>query len=237
MTSPRPGPARRALATALVLAVTATPALVACSADDDPGGPRDGRGGQARDGSGSGAAPVRTRVQVGEVVGGLGPVKRRRVATGVARAVDRWWDAAFIDGSYPRRRYGRAFPGFTAGAGARARRDLDQMTSHRIGERVERVTAVRRRVVVDILATRQTARAVTARTTLDYRTRGEARRLLRVHGRLFLVYRDGWRIFGYDVTQGPKPVTAPEKQSDKQPDDQSGKKPGTQPGKKRRTRP
>lgn len=229
MTSPRPGPARRALATALVLAVTATPALVACSGDDDPGASRDGRGGQARDGSGRGAATVRTRVQVGEVVGGLGPLKRRRVATGVARAVDRWWDAAFIDGAYPRRRYGRAFPGFTAGAGTRARRDLDQMTSHRIGERVDRVSAVRRRVVVDILATRQTARAVTARTTLDYRTRGEARRLLRVQGRLFLVYRDGWRIFGYDVTQGPKPVTAPDKQTDKR----TGKKTG----KKRRPRP
>lgn len=214
MTSPRPAPARRALATALVLAVTTAPGLVACSGDDGPEASGERRGGQARDGSDLGST-VRTRVEVGEVVGGLGPVKRRRVATGVARAVDRWWDAAFVDGSYPRRRYGRAFPGFTAGAGSQARRDLDQMTSHRIGERVDRVTAVRRRVVVDILATRLTARAVTARTTLDYRTRGDARRLWRVQGRLFLVYRDGWKIFGYDVAQGPKPVTAPAQRSDK----------------------
>lgn len=143
------------------------------------------------------------------MVGALGPVKRRRVATGVGRTVDRWWDAAFVDATYPRRRYRSVFPGFTPGAAQAARRDLDRMTSHRLGERIDTLTPVRRRVVVDILATKETARGVTARTTLDYRTSGEVERQVRVSARLFMLYREGWKIFGYDVLQGPKPTTGP----------------------------
>ena len=77
------------------------------------------------------------------------------------------------------------------------------MTSHRLGERIDTLTPVRRRVVVDILATKETARGVTARTTLDYRTSGEVERQVRVSARLFMLYREGWKIFGYDVLQGP----------------------------------
>lgn len=208
MTSAPPGGARRALATGLVVALTATPALSACTGDPDERRP----GRDASDRSAGTDRPVRsvrTNVEVGEVVGALGPLKRRRVATGVGRTVDRWWDAAFVDADYPRRRYRGVFPGFTPGAAQAARRDLDRMTSHRLGRRIDALVPVRRRVVVDILATRETARAVTARTTLDYRTRGEVTRQVRVSARLFMVYREGWRIFGYDVLQGPKPVTGP----------------------------
>lgn len=209
MTSAPPGRARRAVATGLVAALAATPVLVACT-DDGPGAQRPGRGGGDRSAeAGAAARTVRTNVEVGEVVGGLGPLKRRRVATGVGRAVDRWWDAAFVDAAYPRRRYRDVFPGFTPGAARAARRDLDRMTSHRLGERIDALVPVRRRVVVDILATRETARAVTARTTLDYRTRGEVTRQVRVSARLFMLYREGWKVFGYDVLQGPKPVTGP----------------------------
>lgn len=208
MTSPHPGRPRRALVTGLVVVLTATPALVACTGEEPGGGPRAGSRSEA-DGDPGGARRVRTHVEVGEVVGALGPVKRRRVATGVGRAVDRWWDAAFVDATYPRRRYRSVFPGFTPGAAQAARRDLDRMTSHRLGERIDTLTPVRRRVVVDILATKETARGVTARTTLDYRTSGEVERQVRVSARLFMLYREGWKIFGYDVLQGPKPTTGP----------------------------
>ena len=208
MTSPHPGGPRRALVTGLVVVLTATPALVACTGGDAGSGP--GAGSRSEAGSDAGGARrVRTNVEVGEVVGALGPVKRRRVATGVGRAVDRWWDAAFVDATYPRRRYRSVFPGFTPGAAQAARRDLDRMTSHRLGERIDTLTPVRRRVVVDILATKETARGVTARTTLDYRTSGEVERQVRVSARLFMLYREGWKIFGYDVLQGPKPTTGP----------------------------
>lgn len=208
MTSPHPGGPRRALVTGLVVVLTATPALVACTGGEPGGGPRAGSRSEAG-GDPGGARRVRTNVEVGEVVGALGPVKRRRVATGVGRAVDRWWDAAFVDATYPRRRYRSVFPGFTPGAAQAARRDLDRMTSHRLGERIDTLTPVRRRVVVDILATKETARGVTARTTLDYRTSGEVERQVRVSARLFMLYREGWKIFGYDVLQGPKPTTGP----------------------------
>lgn len=208
MTSPHPGGPRRALVTGLVVVLTATPALVACTGGEPGGGPRAGSRSEAG-GDPGGARRVRTNVEVGEVVGALGPVNRRRVATGVGRAVDRWWDAAFVDATYPRRRYRSVFPGFTPGAAQAARRDLDRMTSHRLGERIDTLTPVRRRVVVDILATKETARGVTARTTLDYRTSGEVERQVRVSARLFMLYREGWKIFGYDVLQGPKPTTGP----------------------------
>lgn len=219
MMSPPPGAARRALATGLVVALTATPVLVACTADE-PDAQRSARGADDSSVAPDASAPrlrptLRTNVEVGEVAGALGPLKRRRVATGVGRAVDRWWDAAFVDASYPRRRYRAVFPGFTSGAAQAARRDLDRMTSHRLGQRIESLTPVRRRVVVDILATGETARAVTARTTLDYRTRGEVERQVRVSARLFMLYREGWKIFGYDVLQGPKPVTGPRGDQDR----------------------
>ena len=211
MPSPHPGGPRRTLMTGLVVVLTATPGLVACTGEE----PRsEGPGPDASSRPGTGGEPrparrVRTDVAVGEVVGALGPVKRRRVATGVGRAVDRWWDAAFVDATYPRRRYRSVFPGFTPGAAQAARRDLDRMTSHRLGERIDALIPVRRRVVVDILATQETARGVTARTTLDYRTSGEVERRVRVSARLFMLYREGWRIFGYDVLQGPKPTSGP----------------------------
>ncbi|MEN8708364.1 MAG: hypothetical protein ABF306_19720, partial [Nocardioides marinisabuli] len=129
--------------------------------------------------------------------------------TGVGGAVAGWWDAAFGDAASPRRRSREVCPGYTRGGARAARRDLDRMTSHRLGERIDALVPVRRRVVVDILATRETARAVTARTTLDYRTRGEVTRQVRVSARLFMLYREGWKVFGYDVLQGPKPVTGP----------------------------
>ena len=211
MPSPHPGGPRRTLMTGLVVVLTATPGLVACTGEE-PRSEGPGPAASSRPGTGGEPRParrVRTDVAVGEVVGALGPVKRRRVATGVGRAVDRWWDAAFVDATYPRRRYRSVFPGFTPGAAQAARRDLDRMTSHRLGERIDALTPVRRRVVVDILATQETARGVTARTTLDYRTSGEVERRVRVSARLFMLYREGWRIFGYDVLQGPKPTSGP----------------------------
>ncbi len=142
MPSPHPGGPRRTLMTGLVVVLTATPGLVACTGEE-PRSEGSGPAASSRPGTGGEPRParrVRTHVAVGEVVGALGPVKRRRVATGVGRAVDRWWDAAFVDATYPRRRYRSVFPGFTPGAAQAARRDLDRMTSHRLGERIDALT-------------------------------------------------------------------------------------------------
>ena len=39
----------------------------------------------------------------------------------VGKVVDRWWDAAYLGGGYPRSSFPSAFPGFTDGAEKRAR--------------------------------------------------------------------------------------------------------------------
>ncbi|MEE3127054.1 MAG: hypothetical protein VX494_07555, partial [Actinomycetota bacterium] len=43
----------------------------------------------------------------------------------------------------------------------------------------------------------------TARTRMDYRTTGEVEKRIRVQGRLLLTFDRGWKVFGFDVTQGP----------------------------------
>ena len=59
---------------------------------------------------------IDTRVEVGEVAGKLAKGPARDVAADVAEVVDRWLDAAYVGGDYPRSDFGDAFPGFTKGA-------------------------------------------------------------------------------------------------------------------------
>ena len=64
-------------------------------------------------------------------------------------------------------------------------------------------------MAVDLLATGGRARAATARVVLRFETRSldqtDPGRRVTVRGRLFLLpTARGWRIFGYDVTQGRK---------------------------------
>lgn len=191
---------RRALASALAT-VAALAVLTGCSGDDEPGD-EPGDGGSAAGGQGSVEA-VRTVVVPGKRVGLLAPKRHEEVAERVAAVVDGWWDAAFVDADYPRTRYQGSFPGFTRTAAAQAWQQRDLTTSARLGERIEDLVPLRRRVAVDVLATRQVPRAATARVRMDYRTRGEVERRIRVQGRLLLTYDRGWRVFGFDLTQGP----------------------------------
>ena len=157
-------------------------------------------------GTDASAPRVRTEVVVGTVVGRLPGPRRRTVAAKVARVVDGWWDAAFVERDYPSTRYGDAFPGFTRGARQAAQQQRALMSTVRIGERIDGVRALRRRVSVDVLATGGSARAVTARTRMDFVTSGRVERRIRVQGRLRMIWQDGgWKVFAFDVTQGPKP--------------------------------
>ena len=147
---------------------------------------------------------MRTVVVPGQRVGQLPPQRHRQVARRVAAVVDGWWDAAFVRADYPRRRYQGSFPGFTRTAAAQAWRQRDLMTSARLGPRIDALVPLRRRVAVDVLSTRQVPRGATARVRMDFRTTGEVQRRIRVQGRLALTYlRGGWRVFAFDVTQGP----------------------------------
>ena len=149
--------------------------------------------------------PVRTTTRIHRVFGRLPDARRKVVRRQVGAVVDRWWEAAYLGGTYPRRSFPSAFPGFTAGAEKRARSNKALLTNMGVGPRVDSVTAKHRALTLDILATDRRARAVTARVVLRFETRGKRIGTTVVRGRLFLTRSQGaWRIFGYDVSKGAR---------------------------------
>lgn len=145
---------------------------------------------------------VRTKVRVGQVTGKVTKRRSKRLVKEIAGVTDKWLDAAYVSGDYPRTNFTNAFPGFTTGATRTARGDRDLMTNADLGKRIAGVKVKRRLVTVDLLAVGGRARAATARVRLAFTTRGVTRRV-RVTGRLFLTQKNGrWRIFGYDVAKG-----------------------------------
>lgn len=195
-------------------------ALVAggCSSDGPSERPESGTTETAAATSVSGPAPLTTRAEVGTVVGRLPGDRRQVVRRQVTEVLDRWWDAAYVGGAYPRTDFDR-FPGFTPGAARRATYDRDLMSNADIGERVRSVTPLMRKARLDLLSVDRRVRSVTARFDLRLRVAladqeadgvadegGEVAtrsRRLQVRGRAFLTRQPaGWRIFGYDVTKG-----------------------------------
>ena len=70
---------------------------------------------------------------------------------------------------------------------------------------IDSVTARKRTVTLDILATDRQARAVTAQFVLRFDTTGQKTGATTVRGRLFLTRKRGaWRVFGYDVAKGAR---------------------------------
>jgi hypothetical protein len=142
-------------------------------------------------------------VRYGAVTGRLPHAARQRLAARITRVVDAWTAAAYLDGPYPRRHFGRAFPGFSLGARKQAHRDRRLMSNQDIGGRIDGVVARRRGIVLDALAGRKHAVGVTALVYLRFHTTGRLKRDVRVQGRLYLTpTTHGWQVFGYDMTKG-----------------------------------
>lgn len=150
--------------------------------------------------------PEPTRTGIHRVFGRLPDARRKVVRRQVGKLVDRWWDAAYLGGAYPRSSFPSAFPGFTAGAEKRARSDKALLTNLAHGPRIDSVTAKHRSITLDILAAGKRARSVTAHVVLRFETTGEKTGTTVVRGRLFLTRnkRGAWRIFGYDVAKGAR---------------------------------
>jgi len=145
---------------------------------------------------------MRTSASLGRVTGRLAARKRKRLVPDISEVVDRWLDAAYVGGDYPRATFKDSFPGFTRGATRSARTDKALLSNADIGPRITGVTVTRRTVRVDLLAVEGRARAATVRVRLGFTTSG-VRREFRVTGRVFLSQHDGrWKIFGYDVAKG-----------------------------------
>ena len=149
--------------------------------------------------------PVSTRTRIHRVYGRLPDARRKDVRRDVARLIDRWWEASYLGGTYPRTDFPDAFPGFTRGAERLARADKALLTNMTGGSRIESVTPRKRAITLDIMAVGTQARSVTARFLLRFATTGAKQATTTVRGRLFLTRQRGpWRVFGYDVAKGSR---------------------------------
>lgn len=192
----RPG---RSVASGLCV-VLALALVSGCSGGAEPEPSADPSSVTAEPTSTRGAAP--TRVRMGHVLGRLPAARREALRGQIVEVVDAWWEASFLGGDYPRSSFPSAFPGFTKGAEARARRDKHLMSNRELGPRIDSVVAVRRRVTLDVVSVDRRPRSVTARFVLAFETTGEEAGTTTVRGRLFLTRPQGqWQVFGYDVSR------------------------------------
>lgn len=196
---------RRARGAALVLVL----ALFAsgCSSDDEGDDPTE-----------KGRAPgleeprVALVAKVGKVTGKLPPKRRTQAVSTVGRTVDKWFEAAWVGGDFPRRSMKGSWPGFTRDLATQARRDRTLTSNAQLAGRIDEVTVVRRTVKVDLLGASKRAVGATARFRLVFDTDGDARRRVTVTGRLTLSPVKGtWRIFEYDVARSARAVPASRK--------------------------
>lgn len=219
MSTSKPRGTRSRLA---ALATAAALALTGCSGEEPSPAEEAEPSASLLEPSGAPTFEVEPVTTSGTIVGRLPRTKRAQVERAVSRVVVRWLGAAYLRGDYPRRRVGNAFPGFTPGARAAARRDAGLMTNQRIARRTETVTPTAVRVEVDLLAVHKRAVSATAHVLLRFRAEGRTVRAHRVQGRLLLTRGDGgWQVFAYDVARSHDGGPARGKQ-DKQ--DKRGKK-------------
>ena len=152
---------------------------------------------------------VKIRARVATVAGELPRQRRRAVARDVGRVVDRWFEAAYVGGDYPRSNFRHAWPGFTVGARDLARRERKLTSNAVLGARTDSVRAIAKDVRVDVFSPKRKPAGATARFRLVFRTAGDAERRVRVSGRLVLTRVKGtWRVFGFDVQRSAIPVGA-----------------------------
>ena len=197
MNQPTRRPFRGAVAT-VALVLTASGLASGCSGDDDPEP-------KSSPSSSSAATPagVTTAVTIGKLTGGLPAAARAEVAADVQKVVDGWFEAAYLGGDYPRSDFSQAWPGFTAGARAQARRDAALTSNSDLGPKIDGVEPVKRVLRLEVLSSRKKPVGVTARVILRFRTTGTVAEDVRVAGRLYLTpVEDGGRVFGYDITKG-----------------------------------
>jgi len=148
------------------------------------------------------AFQIETTTTIGRVVGRFPKKSQKQLSKNITPVVQRWFNAAYVGGDYPRKDFHDAFPGFTAGARSEARRDIKLMSNDGIGDKISGVTPKTSQIALDVLAVHKNAVAVTARFRLGFRTEGDLARRVGVRGRLLLTRaKDGWRIFAYHVAK------------------------------------
>ncbi len=191
-----------------------------CTGDD---GGDDASDPSSSPGTGQSAPEVKIRARVGTLAGELPRKRRQVVARDVGRVVDRWFEAAYLGGDYPRVGFKNAWRGFTPGAHALARRDRRLTSNAQLSERIDGVRAISKLVRVDVFSPKRKPAGATARFRLVFRTTGHAERRVLVTGRLLLTkVRERWKVFGFDVRKSAVPIGADrDKKKDKKKGDKS----------------
>lgn len=200
-------PARSALRRRVTTAVVAV--TLALSAASCTGGEKNADAPSPEGETGEQSDPQAPLVALpGKVSGTLAPAKRKQVASTIGTVVDRWFQAAYLGGDYPRTTFPKAFPGFTPGLSKQAAGNKALMSNAAIGNRIEAVVARKRLVLVDLLAPGGKVAGATVRFKLWFDTTGSFERRTVVKGTLSLsrTPKGGYQIFGYDVDRAALPV-------------------------------
>lgn len=155
--------------------------------------------------------PVPLKVQVTRVSGTLKRADRAPLEHNVGQVIGGYFDAAFLDGDYPRSNFDDAFATFSTGAANKARADRDLLTNRTLGPTTESVIPKTQEAYLSVFAPNTVAAGVTARVRLRFvanRGDNQAARLVTMTGRLLLTRKKsgGWQIFGYDVAQSSVPA-------------------------------
>ena len=135
--------------------------------------------------------PIATQTRIHRVYGRLPGARRKAVRRDVARVVDRWWEAAYLGGTYPRTDLPGRVPRLHPRGHAPRACDTALMTNQTGGSRIESVTPLMRKVRLDLLAVGRRARSVTARFDLRFATTRAPSRAPRCAAALFLTRRTG----------------------------------------------
>jgi hypothetical protein len=197
---------RRRPTTVLAAILTSAICLTSCSSDNDEKPPASAGSPSADAGSQATEAP---QAKVATVTGRLAPDGRDALAAAVGRVVDDWFEKAYL-GDFPRSDFSTAFAGFTAGAAARAQRNLDLMSNAAISDRIDHAKATDRTVSLDVLAVRHRPVGVTATVDLAFETTGAVAGPQRVTGTLDLTPDgSGWKVFGFEITRTPAGPATP----------------------------
>jgi len=177
------------------VATVAALALGGCSGEgdgDDPSG-----------GSGTGGEhAVETDATLGKVRGGLDEAQAEEVLSAVTEVIDGWIDGGY-GGDYPRADFASAFGAFTGDARELALARAAVMSNADLGAGLERAEVTRRSVSVDVLAADGRPAGATAHVVVTVELAGDVERTDQISGRLLLTPgKQGWRVFGFDVSRG-----------------------------------
>lgn len=205
-TKPRWSTSRR-VATALTAAVlSGTVALAGCGGDAEK---------PAASPSPSPTPPptVKSTAKLVHVQGKFPRSRHQAVAANVAAVVDRWLQAAYVGGDYPRATStftAKSFPGFSPGTIAQAGKQMSLMSNATIAPHIDGVEVVASDVHVDLLANNNYPVGAVARIRLVYDTTGERESRQTVRGTLDMVpTKTSWAVFGFDITREEKLAATP----------------------------